>query len=285
MSLSLALVLSAVAFSPELGEAAHALAANRPAQARAMIARAVENGAKGPQLDRLLADLALAEDRPAEALVRYRALLDRDPTLSVYEAAGLAALRAGEIAEAARLLDHAVALPGVSWRSWNARAVAADRQGDWASADRAYRAALARAPGEAAAWNNFGWSLMLRGRWAEAVMPLNRAHHLAPGEARIAANLDLARSAVDAELPRRRAGESGADFAARLNDAGIMAKLGGDRARAKAAFAQALEASPSWFAPAAANLAALDEPSAPDQGRKRTEPARRGAEGADTKRK
>jgi Flp pilus assembly protein TadD len=253
-----------------------------------MIAQAVENGASGPRLDRLLADLAVAEGRWAEALVRYRALLVTEPSLLLHEAAGLAALRAGELAEAARLLDRAIADQGASWRAWNARGVVADRQGDWVTADRAYGAALARAPGEATAWNNRGWSLMLRGRWAEAVPPLERAHRLAPGATRISANLDLARSAVDADLPRRRAGESASDFAARLNDAGVMARLGGDGARAAAAFAQALEASPRWFAPAAANLAALEGAGGPGQGRDRTEDSRtgdRGAEGAVTKRK
>jgi tetratricopeptide (TPR) repeat protein len=253
-----------------------------------MIARAVTEGASGPKIERLLADLAMAEGRAAEALARYRALLELEPSQQLYEQTGLAALRAGEVNEAARLLEQAVLLPGAGWKAWNARGVVADLQGDWTGADRAYLAAASRAPGEAAAWNNLGWSLLLRGRWAEAVPPLTRAHRLAPGNTRINANLDLARSAVAAELPRRRAGESGADFAARLNDAGVMARLGGDKARAAAAFAQALEASPTWFAPAATNLAALEGSGAGTQGLERTDasrPLERPANGAVTKRK
>jgi tetratricopeptide (TPR) repeat protein len=137
--------------------------------------------------------------------------------------------------------------------------VASDRLRDWPGAERAYSAALSADPKQAAVWNNLGWSLMLRGRWADAVGPLTKAAALGPSEPRIAANLDLARSAVEGQLPRRRAGESGAAFAARLNDAGVMARLGGDPGRAAAAFAQALEASDRWFSPAAENLAALGE--------------------------
>jgi tetratricopeptide (TPR) repeat protein len=283
MILSLVPVLVAAAVVPGASEAAHALAAGRPAQAREMIARAVANGAAGLEVDRLLADLALTEGRWQEALVRYRALIARYPSPSLYEKAGLAALQADEIAEAVRLLDRAVVDSGASAKAWNARGVAADRLREWTIAERAYDKALRLAPEEASAWNNRGWSLMLRGRWAEAVGPLERARALAPAEARIAANLDLARSAVEAELPRRRAGESGAAFAARLNDAGVVAGLQGDTARAAAAFAQALDASERWFLPAATNLAALETMDAPQGSGSRS--AVRTDRGASTNRK
>ncbi len=244
-------------------EARRALEAERPVQAREMIARAVAAGATGPTVDYLLADLALVEGRWTEALVRYRALLAVAPSAKLQEQAGLAALHAGQTTEARALLEKAAEAPTAGWRTWNALGVAADRRGDWESAGRAYAAAVAAAPGQAASWNNLGWSRMLQGRWSEAMNALRRAHALAPDQPRIAANLDLARSAVDGQLPQRRAGESGEAYAARLNDAGVLARLGGDPAKAAAAFAQALEVSDRWFAPAAANLASVDRAASP----------------------
>jgi Flp pilus assembly protein TadD len=225
-----------------------------------MIAAAVRNGAAGPQLDRLLADLAFAERDWPNALARYKSLLAiyvGDPV--VLQQAGTAALRVGALAEAIVLLDKAVAQPSAGWRAWNARAIAADWKRDWATADRAYARAEELASPNAQVLNNKGWSLLLRGEWMAALEPISRAATLAPHDERIAANLDLARSAASATLPVRESGESGEAYAARLNDAGVAAAIRGDRRKAIAAFAQALEASDRWFARAANNLALVEQ--------------------------
>jgi len=259
MMLVLAALAGAVASSHGLDEAAHALAAGRPEQARQMIAVAVEQGASGPQVDRLLADLAFVREDWPRAVAGYEALLlpsPNDPHL--LENAGIAALHADELGKANAYLAKATARGNAGWRAWNARGVVADRQHDWATADRAYSRAALLAPKNAKVLNNRGWSLLLRGEWGAAVDPLARAAKLAPADRRIAANLDLARSAVAASLPARRSGESGEDYADRLNDAGVTALRQGDRARAVAAFAQALDASDHWFARAANNLAVVE---------------------------
>jgi Flp pilus assembly protein TadD len=225
-----------------------------------MIAVAVKEGAAGAQLNRLLADLASAEGDWPNALARYKLLLATsagDPLL--LQQAGIAALRVGALAEAVVLLDKAVAKPFAGWRAWNARAIAADWQLDWATADRAYARAEELAPPNAQVLNNKGWSLLLRGEWTAALQLLSRAATLAPLDDRIAANLDLARSAASATLPVRKNGESGEVYAGRLNDAGVAAALRGDRLKAIAAFAQALDASDRWFARAANNLALVEQ--------------------------
>ena len=258
MILALAALAGAVA-SPSLDEASRALAAGRPEQARQMIAGAVAQGASGAALERLLADLAFAQADWPRALAGYRALLVSAPAdAHLLQQAGLSALRANDSGEAARLLDKAVALPGAGWRAWNARGVAADRQQDWRTADTAYARAERLARDNAQILNNRGWSLLLRGQWSAALEPLARAAALAPAEPRIAANLDLARSALADGLPARRQGETGAQWAARLNDAGVVAFRRGDRHKAIAAFAQALETSDRWFARAANNLAYVE---------------------------
>ena len=58
-----------------LSEAAHAIQAGRLDQARLMIGNAVKAGVRGPEVDRLLADLAYASGDYAGALPRYLQLL------------------------------------------------------------------------------------------------------------------------------------------------------------------------------------------------------------------
>ena len=256
--LSLLLAAAVATASPPanaLSEAAHAIDAGRLEQARKMIADAVAAGASGTAVDRLLADLAFKSGRNAEALARYQALLARFPTDHLLaQRAGIAALKIGDPA-AAGLLDRATQSPAASWRAWNARGVAADLRHDWADADAAYSKAARRAPEQAEVHNNRGWSKLLRGDWSEGLELLKHAAQLDPRSPRIANNLELARTALAEDLPRRRAGESGTDWAARLNDAGVAARLRGEKARAVAAFSRALEARDIWYDRAANNLA------------------------------
>ena len=243
-----------------LAEARHAIAAGRLDQARQMIAEAIAAGASGEAVDQLLAELAYESKASAEALVRYEALAARSPATALFaERAGISALRLGDVAKAAALLDRATSSPSASWRAWNGRGVVADFAGDWATADRAYANAARLNANSAEVANNRGWSLLLRGRWKDAIKPLEQAADRDPKSRRIANNLELARAALAEGLPRRRRGESESDWAARLNDAGVMARLHGDNRRAISAFAQAIEARDQWFERAANNLAALEQ--------------------------
>jgi len=215
--------------SISLSEAGRAIAAGRLDQAKQMLGVAVAAGAKGEPVDRLLADLALARGEYQSALGFYRALLATHPSDPLLlERAGIAALRLGRTTEATALLDRATQLPGAGWRSWNARGAAADTQGRWEEADAAYARAVQLGPDRAEIANNQGWSMMLRGHWAEALTNFERAAAIDPKLPRLANNLELARAAAS-----------------------------GDRRRAEAAFAQAIELRSRWYARAADNLAAL----------------------------
>lgn len=244
-----------------LSEAAHAIQAGRIEQARLMIANAVKAGAKGAEVDRLIADLAFVSGDYARALPAYRTLLvGNSGDALLYERAGLAAAQLGDMVQAASLLERATAFPTASWRAWNARGVAADYARDWAAADEAFARAAAIAPQRAEIYNNLGWSLSIRGRWSEAVAQFEQAAALDPKSARIAANLELARAAVSDDLPQRRAGESDEDWAARLNDAGVVAKVRGNAKKAAAAFAQAVQVRGRYYERAANNLAQVERP-------------------------
>lgn len=242
-----------------LAEAGRAIAGGRLDQAKEMLGVAVAAGAKGEPVDRLLADLALARGDNEQALNLYRALLVAHPQeVLLLERGGIAAIRLGRVAEATALLDRATQLPDAGWRSWNARGVAADRQGRWEEADAAYDRAAALDPRRAEVPNNQGWSLMLRGQWADALTAFERAASIDPKVPHLANNLELAQAAVAADLPRRMTGENDEQFAARLNDAGVVAAASGQVKRAEAAFAQAIELKSRWFGRAAENLAAIE---------------------------
>ena len=242
-------------------EASHALRQGRPVQAREMVRAAVGAGASGLAVDRLLADLAFAEGRWAEAIVRYDALIAAgERGSSVFEQAAVAALKQGDDAKAMSLQQQAAATPNAGWRTFNIRGVLADRAEDWAAADAAYRQGLKLEPSSAELLNNYGWSLLLRGQWSDAHRQISKAAALSPEDRRIAANLDLAASALAADLPSRRQGESSFSYAARLNDTGILALRAGQKDKAQAAFARALELSEHWFTRAANNLALTASP-------------------------
>ena len=276
MILSLALLLAlaepvAVAASPaqqsqpqsqiSLAEAGRAIAAGRLDQAKSILGVAIAAGAKGEPVDRLLADLSFARGENEQALSLYKVLLAGHPDeLLLLERAGIAALRLGWVAESTALLDRATHQPQAGWRSWNARGVAADRQGRWDEAGAAYARAMALDPSRAEVANNLGWSMMLQGRWAEALAGFERAAVLNPQLPRLANNLELARAAVAADLPHRLAGEDDDAYAARLNDAGVVAAASGETKKAEAAFAQAIEMRSRWYRRAADNLAALGAP-------------------------
>ena len=265
MILSLLAAASLAAAEPtanqSLTEASIALEAGRVEQARLMIGAAVKGGAQGAAIDRLLADLAFINGDYKGALPRYQALLASGVAdARMYERAGIAALKLRDLDQGTRLLDKATSFPTASWRAWDARAVAADLTRDWGKADECYTRAVALAPGEAELLNNQGWSYLVRGRWTDALTSLGQAAAIDPKSGRIANNLELARAAVAESLPQRRDGESESDWAARLNDAGVVARLQGNTKKAVAAFSQAIEARSQWFERAANNLAMVEGP-------------------------
>ena len=226
-----------------------------------MIANAVNAGTKGPEIDRLVADLAYASGDYKGALPLYlRLLLTNNNDGVMYERAGVSAMQIGDLAQAEKLLERATNYPTATWRAWNVRGVAADYRANWSVADESYARSAALAPNRAEVLNNAGWSYLARGRWDEALRKFEQAYALDPKSSRIAANLELARAAMSEALPQRRAGESEASWAARLNDAGVIAKVQGNNRKAVAAFTQAIQARSDYYDRAANNLATAQAP-------------------------
>ena len=250
-----ATVAAASPHDGRLAQTAHAIRAGRIEQARTMLAGAIAAGARGEDVEILLADLAYASGRTSEALARYEALLARRPDdRRSQERALIAALKIGNLAKAAILAPKATSSARASWRAWNARGVTADLHGDWPEADAAYVRALELSPQRAEIHNNQGWSRLLRGDWEGAITSLEQAQLLNSALPRLGNNLDFARAALSTDLPARRAGESEEQWASRLNDAGIAAQSRGETARAIAAFSRAIETRRTWYKRAANNL-------------------------------
>lgn len=243
-----------------LSDAARAIQGGRLEEAKLIIGRAIAAGFTGPPIERLTADLAFASGRFAQALPAYQQLAGssaRQP--GDCERGALSALKIGRVDAARPLVACAIASPRASWRAWNARGVVSDFTQDWQAADESYTRAHELAPNQAQIINNQGWSKLLRGDWAAAIPLLEQAASLDRKTGRIANNLELAKAALAADLPRRQPGESDRDWAVRLNDAGVIAELRGEKMRAVAAFTQALDASPVWYDRASNNLQALSQ--------------------------
>jgi Flp pilus assembly protein TadD len=251
-------VPAAPSVSPTLlADTAHAIKAGRLEQARMMIAHAVAAGLSGAPVDKLVADVAFASGKFDDALGQYQALLAHGfGDQQVCENGAIAALKVGRTSDALPLAVCATAATDATWRAWNARGVVADLSRDWPAADESYAKARALAPKRAEIVNNQGWSLVLRGEWSAALPYFQQAAALDATSQRISDNLELVEAGLSGELPARRAGESGSDWAARLNDAGVAAELRGDNKRAVAGFTQALYASDRWYPRAANNLQA-----------------------------
>jgi tetratricopeptide (TPR) repeat protein len=256
--IALAVAAAAAISSPSLlDEAAHAIHVHRFQEARLILSQAQSNGLTGSRLDHLLADLAFEQKDYPQAELRYASLQTEEPNDSdVVERAAIAAFKAGDTAASRRFAQIAVVLPGATWRAWNVKGVLCDYSADWDCADKAFEAAGKLAPNQPEIINNEGWSRALRGDWSAARELFRRAAALDPNSVRIVNNLNLADAAVAEDLPRRRAGESDAEFAARLNDVGVVAQQRGDNGRAVAAFSQAIEQRDFWYTRAANNLAA-----------------------------
>ncbi|MEN3972699.1 tetratricopeptide repeat protein [Sphingomicrobium sp. XHP0235] len=242
-----------------LDEAHIALDAGRVEQADLLMRRAATQGADTAAVQALAADVAFLRGDYAQAFAYYHHQLLTFPDNRVMlERAALSALKADRMNDAGPLLARAVRVPGASWVTFNAAGVVADRQGRFAEAREHYARASALAPSSATPVANLGWSLMLEGRWADARAPLGRALQLDPTHARARANLAMLDHLTAADLPLRTGGETDADFAARLNDAGVAAAVRGDTKRAVAAFTRAIAARPVYYERAAHNLEAVE---------------------------
>ena len=241
-----------------LSGAEHAVRADRLDQASEMVSRAIAAGASGSELQRVLADLAYSSGKYAQALAGYEALLKIAPADKwLLEHAGLAALKLDDPQRASPLLQRATVGRGATWRAWNALGVVSDMNADWAKADECFGKAAQLAPDQVGPVNNRGWSLLMRGDWRGARGYFERAATMNPDSKRVANNLELANIALSADLPKRQPRETGASWAARLNDAGVAAEILGDKQRAIAAFSQAIDANGAWYERAANNLETL----------------------------
>jgi Flp pilus assembly protein TadD len=232
-----------------------ALAEGRLDAADALIRRA-ESMAASPALALRRAEWLLATGAEGEAASAFTALTAAEPAGSALGLA-LLAFRRGRDAEAARLVDTALAHDPALLRAWLLKGALADRARQWTVAEAAAARALALAPGSAAAWNNRGYSRLLQSRAAEAEADFARALALQPGLATASANLRLAR-ALQGRYAAAFDGAAPQELARVLNIVGFGALARGDLAASRGYFARALDQADRHDPRVAQNLAYVE---------------------------
>jgi tetratricopeptide (TPR) repeat protein/predicted Ser/Thr protein kinase len=178
-----------------------ALAANRPAQARALLTELERLLPGDPELLTLSGQVAESEGNLERAISDLAAAVERIPSWSnLYRLADLEA-RAGRNDDARWHLEELLErTPGNLWgldRLGNLELLA----GDPARAERIYLELLRRQP-QRSHYTNLGLARMLLGRPAEAVEAYRKALELAPGHVAVLLNL------ADAELDLGRESEA-----------------------------------------------------------------------------
>lgn len=236
-----------------------ALIGDRLIQSENMIASLRQDCGQNRHFRALAARFALRSGRVDEANALYRALAAEEPNNGEYSAGlGLSALQLGQDAQALEALNRASAAPNPDWRTFNAIGILQDRRREWAAAGQAYARAAELAPYEAAVWSNRGYSLMLQHRAAEALPLFDRAIALEPNNMTIRRTRELAQAMTGVYDEARRANESSAEWAQRLNNIGYAAWLAGDAVAARRLLSRAIEVSETRFERAEHNLARVE---------------------------
>lgn len=207
-----------------------------------------------PRLLMLAGELALARGHADHALTYFKSV---DTVAAVKARAlqgeGISLASLGRSDEAVTVLEKAVAEDPASWRAWNALGVQYDQRHDWQKAETAFDHAMSGSGGSALVLNNRGFSRLSQNRLNEAISDFVAALQKKPGFAAARNNLRLA-IAMGGDYQRAVSGAGPSDRAAVLNNAGYIAMLRGDYAKAKELFEQAIKAKGEYYALAAQNL-------------------------------
>lgn len=240
----------------EAGVAAiqRAIDEQRYVDAGQMLDEAILAGVTEPRLVLLGGELNLARGRYGQALDDFKTA-QKTPALraKAMEGEGLALAAQGRSDEALIALHAAVDETPGAWRAWNALAAEYDGRGAWSDAETAYKRALDASGGAAIVYNNRGYSRILQRRPDEAIADLAQALQKKPGFDEAMTNLRLA-LALKGDYDRALAGSSKEDRAALLNNAGFVAGMRGDYARAQDLLAQAMRQRGEYYDRAAENL-------------------------------
>lgn len=212
--------------------------------------------------ERIGAELALAHHRDEEAAARFEALAQKGATgCRVEEGLGIAYLRMGRHGDALAPLLRATATCPERWQGWNALGIAQDFREAWSRSRKAYDRAFALTDRPAVVANNYGFSLLLQRRLPEAARMFVLARREAPDNPRYTNNLDIADALAGRPLkPEAPTGDPDqGEWAERLNNAGYVSLLAGNRAAANAYFSRSLAEGARLSRRAEANLAFMGE--------------------------
>jgi Flp pilus assembly protein TadD len=204
-----------------------------------------------------LGETYLATGRVAEAAAAFAAAAAA-PGLRprALQGRGLALLMAQRRDEAVADLRAALDADPLLWRAWNGLGLTYAKAGNWADAETCYRNARARNGISAIVENNLGYAYLAQRRYADAHNQFTRALQI-DSAFKLARNNQRLALAGLGRYSQALAGAATNELPQILNDIGVIAMERGDHVAAQAHFTQAMEASPSYHAVAAQNLAKL----------------------------
>lgn len=195
----------------------------------------------------------------ALAMKAFELALEREPgNAGANERLGLLYLESHQDEAAGNLLQAAIRIDALRWRSYNGLGILADRRSDFAAAKQNYDEAQRLQPDNAGVINNRGYSRYLAGDLPGAESDLRLAISLgAPAGvwtniARVLAAQRRFEEALESLLREH-------DEANAYNHLGKAALEAGELIKAQEFFNEAIRASPRYFAAAQENLAQVNE--------------------------
>lgn len=196
--------------------------------------------------------LGLGQAQPAQDA--FKQVLLRSPAdLDAMEGSGLAYMGQEQPEQAWTLLAQVVQRDPQAWRSMNTLGLICDLNNQYSAAMAWYERALNAQDKEAVIYNNYGYSRIMAHDFAQAETLLNYGLKLDPSNIRLRNNLIQA-IAWQGQYDRALTMRGDIPLHVALNNVGYIAMLRKDMSGAAGLFQKALDASPTWYAMAAANL-------------------------------
>jgi Tfp pilus assembly protein PilF len=205
-----------------------------------------------------LGEVFLGLHQPDDALDAFKSVAaEKGLEAQARQGMGICYLMLQKPNDAAKNLIDAVKMDPSLWRAWNALGELYDSRRDWPQARQSYEAALKSNPRSEVVQNNLGVSLLMQGKYQEAAPHFIDALKTKPNFEKAKMNLRLV-LAWQGKYAEARAGVPLEERPIVLNNIGYIAILRGDYDTAESYLNQAINASPSYFAPAQQNLNYLE---------------------------
>ncbi len=204
--------------------------------------------------------LLLQRGLVTEALAEFDQILKQEPSNALaHQGKGVAFIATRELDKAQDEFRQALRFNSALWQPYACLGIIYDRQKRYSDALSEYEKALAINPRSAAVLNDRGMSCYMNGEYEKSIQSFTAALQLDPANRKIHNNLGLALAGLgrfdeSLEAFKKSRGEAGAH-----NNIGYIYMTKREYAKAAAAFQEAAEASPTFYAKAQENIERLEK--------------------------